>query len=182
LWPANHKFRDILLTYTASDNCGVSSTQVTVTSNEPIKSNEPEDQSPDWQIIDNTHIKLRAERLESGNGRIYTIKITVKDASGNSTSSNTTVTVPKSQNTSTSNLQVIASPNPSSNYFAVTLNSDVSDKVTLSIYNDKGILVNKIDNVAANSTVKLGQNLKPGTYFIEAVQAGTIQSVKVIKF
>ncbi len=181
LWPANHKFREILLKYAANDNCGVTNTQVTITSNEPIKSNEREDQSPDWQIIDNTHIKLRAERLESGKGRIYTIKITVTDASGNSTSSVTTVVVPKSQRTCAPNLQIIASPNPSSNYFTVKLNSDANDKVTVSVYNSKGVLLNRIDNISANGTIKLGQNLRPGTYIIQAVQAGAVQAVKVIK-
>lgn len=182
LWPANHKFRDILLTYAASDNCGITNKQMTITSNEPVTSNDPEDQSPDWQIIDNTHIKLRAERLRSGKGRIYTIKITVKDASGNITSSNTTVTVPKSQGTSTPHLQVTVSPNPSCNYFTVKLNSDANDKITIRIYNDKGVLLNKVDNINANSTIKLGQNLRPGIYFIEAAQAGAVKSVKVIKF
>lgn len=80
LWPPNHKMQDITVSYTATDNC-VSSPIVTVTviSNESVNGTGDGDTAPDWEITDNHHIKLRAERAANGNGRIYTITITVDD-------------------------------------------------------------------------------------------------------
>ena len=91
LWPANHKMVDVTLNYNATDNCGQPACQISrVTSNEPISSS-------DYAIMDAHHVKLRAERLGSGNGRIYTITITCTDASGNSSNQAVTVTVPHDQ-------------------------------------------------------------------------------------
>jgi hypothetical protein len=80
LWPPNHTMRDITLNYTASDNC-VSDPIVTVTvsSNEAVNGTGDGDTDPDWEIIDNHHVKLRAERAANGDGRIYTITVTVDD-------------------------------------------------------------------------------------------------------
>ena len=80
LWPPNHTMRDITLNYTASDNCvGTPVVTVTVSSNEPINGTADGDTDPDWEIIDDHHVKLRAERAANGDGRIYTITVTVDD-------------------------------------------------------------------------------------------------------
>jgi len=80
LWPPNHTMRDITVNYTASDNC-VSDPIVTITvsSNEPVNGTGDGDTDPDWEIIDIHHVKLRAERASNGDGRIYTITVTVDD-------------------------------------------------------------------------------------------------------
>jgi hypothetical protein len=92
LWPPDHKLKDITVDYSATDNCGIASSQMSVSSDEPVQSREKDDQSPDWQILDNHHIRLRAERLENGNGRTYSIKVTTTDVSGNENTATTTVT------------------------------------------------------------------------------------------
>ena len=80
LWPANHRMRDITLNYTASDNCVTTPiVTVTVSSNEAVNGTGDGDTDPDWEIIDNHHVKLRAERAANGDGRIYTITVTVDD-------------------------------------------------------------------------------------------------------
>jgi VCBS repeat-containing protein len=61
-----------------------------VTSNEPISSS-------DYQILDAHHVNLRAQRLGSGNDRIYTVTITCTDDVGQSTNQAVTVTVPHDQ-------------------------------------------------------------------------------------
>lgn len=80
LWAPDHRMRDITVNYTIVDNC-ISSPNVTIniTSNEPVNGTADGDTDPDWQVIDLHHIKLRAERASNGNGRIYTVTITVND-------------------------------------------------------------------------------------------------------
>ena len=91
LWPPNHKMVDVTANYNATDNCGPRTCQISsVTCNEPISSS-------DYAIVDGHHLKLSADRLGSGNGRIYTITITCTDASGNSSGRAVAVTVPHDQ-------------------------------------------------------------------------------------
>jgi hypothetical protein len=91
LWPPNHKMVNVTIIYNATDNCGQPVCKISsVTSNESISRS-------DYAIVDAHHVKLTADRLGSGNGRIYTITITCKDASGNSSSQALTVTVPHDQ-------------------------------------------------------------------------------------
>jgi len=89
LWPPNHKMRDVLINYTATDDSGSPACTLSVTNNEGTPA--------DWEIIDAHHVRLRAERAGSGNGRIYTITITCTDSSNNSSSQAVTVIVPHDQ-------------------------------------------------------------------------------------
>jgi hypothetical protein len=96
LWPPNHKMVPVTLEVAASDNCdrrptcGITS----VTSNEPVDGTGDGDLSPDWEMISNLKVKLRAERSGEGSGRIYTILVTCSDAAGNSASESVDVIVP----------------------------------------------------------------------------------------
>ena len=93
LWPPNHSMRDVMVDYTASDNCAGLNCVLSVTSNEPVEGTGDGDNSPDWQIVDNHHVRLRAERAGSGTGRIYTVTTTCTDAAGNVTTKSTPVIV-----------------------------------------------------------------------------------------
>jgi len=95
LWPPNHKMKNVSVDYTSTDNCpGPITCAVTVTSDEPQSGTGNGDQSPDWNILNDHHIKLRAERAGDGDGRVYTVKVTCTDAHGNTASGNKTVLVP----------------------------------------------------------------------------------------
>jgi hypothetical protein len=94
LWPANHKMNNITVSYTATDNCAAVSCVLSVTSNQPINGTGDGDTALDWEIVDATHVRLRAERAGNGNERIYTIAVTCTDASGNVTTKTTTVVIP----------------------------------------------------------------------------------------
>jgi hypothetical protein len=97
LWPPNHKMVDVTVNYSGADNCGLSSTvtcTLSITSNEPISGRGNGDKAPDWEIVDAHHVRLRAERNGSGAGRVYMIKITCVDRSGNTSSRVVNVTVP----------------------------------------------------------------------------------------
>lgn len=97
LWPPNHKMKVITADYTSTDNCpGPITCQITVTSNEPENGTGDGDAAPDWEILNDHHLKLRAERAGNGNGRIYTVKISCTDQYGNTGTGTRTVLVPKS--------------------------------------------------------------------------------------
>ncbi|HKG13075.1 MAG TPA: alpha-amylase family glycosyl hydrolase, partial [Pyrinomonadaceae bacterium] len=96
LSPANHKMRDVLVSYNASDNLsGVTTCSLGVASNEPVDGTDDGDTAPDWLVLDAHHLQLRAERSGTGTGRVYTITITCADAAGNTSASAVAVTVPR---------------------------------------------------------------------------------------
>ena len=86
--------RDVVINYSSSDNCGGTvSSVLTVTSDEPMDGTGDGDTGPDWEVINNQSVKLRAERSGSGDGRVYTITITATDAAGNTSTSSVEVRV-----------------------------------------------------------------------------------------
>ncbi len=98
LWPPNHKMVDAAISYNVVDNCASSSNitcTMSVTSNEPINRLGDGDTSPDWEVVDSNHVKLRAERAGNGTGRIYKITVMCIDSSSNPSNQNVTVSVPK---------------------------------------------------------------------------------------
>ncbi|MEO7445110.1 MAG: SBBP repeat-containing protein [Ferruginibacter sp.] len=93
LSPSNHTMRDVTIDYVVTDNCDVISA-ISVESNEPVNGTGDGDTDPDWIVVDNHHVKLRAERSAQGNGRIYTVTITATDPSGNTDVKTIDVRVP----------------------------------------------------------------------------------------
>ncbi|HEX5833267.1 MAG TPA: Calx-beta domain-containing protein, partial [Pyrinomonadaceae bacterium] len=86
LWPKNHKLRDVTINYSATDACGGVNCQITdITSNEPVNGTGDGDTSPDWEFVDEHHVRLRAESAGGSVGRIYTITVTCTDSAGNVT-------------------------------------------------------------------------------------------------
>jgi hypothetical protein len=90
IWPPNQKFVDVAINYGTSDSCSAPVCTLSVSSNEPGDGVE-------WQIVDAHHVRLLADRNGFGNGRIYTILITCKDAGGNVSTATVAVTVPHDQ-------------------------------------------------------------------------------------
>ena len=94
LWPPNHGMIDVTVSYGASDSCGSADCALAVSSNEPVNGLGDGDASPDWEIVDAHHVRLRAERAGTGTRRVYTITVTCGDGHGNVSTKTATVSVP----------------------------------------------------------------------------------------
>jgi len=100
LWPADHTLVPITIGITVEDACDAAPEWriLSVASNESDDAKGDSNTSFDWEIGGDHTLKLRAER--SGNskaGRIYTIVLSIADASGNTTVADLVVTVPHDQ-------------------------------------------------------------------------------------
>lgn len=95
LWPANHQFVPVGVSYSVTDYTGATCT-LAVTSNEPDKGLGDGDLPGDWRVVDPKKVELRAERAGTGNGRIYTLAVRCADPYGNASTAATTVMVPQS--------------------------------------------------------------------------------------
>ena len=95
LGPPNHKMVDVAALYQASDASGAASCAVSVSSNEPVNGTGDGNTAPDWVIVDDHHVQLRAERSGQGAGRIYTVAVTCQDAALNTASQSARVLVPR---------------------------------------------------------------------------------------
>jgi uncharacterized lipoprotein YddW (UPF0748 family) len=197
LFPPNHKMKNVTVSYNVTDNCGPVVTTLSVTSNEPDNGTGDGDVAGDWQIIDNHHLKLRAERAGNGNGRIYTITITATDAAGNVSTQAVTVTVPHDHsNAITSNrsmaetmaeevapahFTVKASPNPGVDHFLLTITSAESEGITLRVTDAVGRVIEARSGIAANVSLRIGSNYRPGTYYVELMQGKAKRTLTLVK-
>ena len=107
LWPPNHKLVPISIAAIATDVCDAAPKCqiVSVTANEPVLGPGSGNTTPDWIISDpgpkaspaTLGVQLRSERAGGGTGRVYTVNVSCSDASGNTVSALTTVTVAHDQ-------------------------------------------------------------------------------------
>lgn len=84
LWPPNHKMVPVSLDVEVTDNCEVVSCAViSVSSNENVNGRGDGNTSPDWQILGDLQVALRAERAGGGAGREYTLSVQCTDEAQN---------------------------------------------------------------------------------------------------
>src|SRR5262245_42238586 len=76
LWPPNHQLETVTIDYTVADNCGPVTTELIVSSS------EPSGRLADWEVVDEHHVRLRAES-DGPRGRTYWITVVATDAAGN---------------------------------------------------------------------------------------------------
>ena len=192
LYPPNHKMQEVLVQYQTSD-CTPVTTKLSVTSNEPQYGAGSGDTGPDWEIIDEHHVRLRAERSGNGTGRIYTLTITTIDSAGNTATATTTVTVPHDNSTLVkttqrigkeelmNGLKVQAIPNPTTDGFTIITKSSSGQIVTIQVTDNLGRIVERRTGLLPNGTICLGAHYRPGIYFMEIEQGGSIQTLKLLK-
>lgn len=104
LWPADHDLNDVGLAFTPNNNRAPSlDVLVTVTSDEG-SSNAPNGRGPRTQrkvdavLDENGTLWLRADRLDSGDGRVYRVTATVTDEAGLEAAANASVGVAQRPN------------------------------------------------------------------------------------
>lgn len=104
MWPPNHDLHEVSLSdcgVIVSDQCSGGPADLTslaitcVTSDEPADGEGPPGADIEW--IDDTRVRLRAEREGCGDGRVYHIHFEARDAAGNATPAVCDVTVPHDQ-------------------------------------------------------------------------------------
>jgi hypothetical protein len=89
LWPPNHQMVPVVVSVLALDNVDPApvSKIISITANESVAPG-------DIQITGDLTAKLAASKNAEGRGRIYTITVQCKDASGNAATRTVTVVVP----------------------------------------------------------------------------------------
>lgn len=96
LWPPNHNFRTINVAGVTDPNPGAR-INILITSifqDEPVKGPDSGNTSPDGQGVGTSTAQVRAERVESGNGRVYHINFTASNQFGGACAGTVTVGVP----------------------------------------------------------------------------------------
>jgi hypothetical protein len=186
LWPPNHKWNDITVNYTSTDNCGVVSCGLAVTSNQPANGHGDGNTNSDFQVVDDHHVRLRAERSGNSGQRIYSIKVTCTDQYGNSSNSTTTVRVPHHMvvtlNPGHGHTTVHVSPNPSPDNFTLHIETtETVEKINVKVIDLSGRILESRSNLSGDQTLRVGENLKPGVYFIQLQQGTEIKQIKLLK-
>lgn len=95
LWPPNHRFRPItVLGVTDANGDSIAITIDSIFQDEPVLAPNSGNTSPDGQGVGTATARVRSERVEDGNGRVYHINFTAGDGTGLSCSGEVLVSVP----------------------------------------------------------------------------------------
>ncbi|MEJ8844540.1 CHRD domain-containing protein [Lacibacter sp. H375] len=190
LWPANHKMRNVMVTYNSTDNCpGAVTCVLSVTSNEVMNGSGDGNTAPDWEIVNNHSVKLRAERSGAGTGRVYTITIRCTDQAGNTGVATTTVMVPHDMSvksranggrTGEGTLAVSVYSNPSKNYFTLSVEPGTRpENVTVRLFDMTGRMVEATNS--SSQIIRVGDKLGAGIYMAEIRSGNKVSLLKLIK-
>jgi rhodanese-related sulfurtransferase len=95
LWPPDRRMEPVTIAYDTTDNCSTVATQLVVSSSEAGRSPAATAATSDWQVIDEHHVSLRAERV-GGSERTYWITVVATDGAGNQSAGSVNVRVPAS--------------------------------------------------------------------------------------
>jgi hypothetical protein len=171
LWPPNHKMVNVYLEYSTSDNCALKNCSVLIHDNGSNSSHPVHD--PDWKIIDERHILLRAEFVERLRNRTYSIMIQCEDESGNSNSKTVQVSVAQ---TIPRVLQ-----NPTRSFFTLDFGYLQHHIVNFRVMDQFGRTVEEKRNLSALTRLAVGHGYKPGVYYIEVTSGKETHIIKAIK-
>jgi hypothetical protein len=201
LWPANHRMVNIPLDYNIINDCGKIYTEIYVYSNEPENGTGDGDMSPDWKIVDDHNILLRAERSAKGTGREYYVYIVVRDENWNFDSRQIIIKVPHDSG-NLSNSDIIYDnktksavilvpeeitpfnariwPNPSNGSFNLEIQSLSGELTVFSVFDITGKLIST-GKTSPKEFIRFGENLRPGMYQVTLQQGDKHKNIKVLK-
>lgn len=187
LWPANHKMKNVDVSYSSTDNCpGAVTCTLSVTSNEHVNGMGDGNTGDDWEIVNNHSVKLRAERSGAGTGRIYTITIRCTDQAGNTGVATTTVTVPHDMsarseaNGGRNTLAVSVYNNPTKNYFTLSVEPGTrAENVSVRLFDMTGRMVEAANS--ASQIIRVGSKLGAGIYMAEIKRGNEVSFLRLIK-
>ncbi len=74
-----------------------------------------------------------------------------------------------------------ALPNPSVSYFTVLATGNINTAISIRVIYVAGRIIEVRNNVYVGQTIKIGDNYRPGTYYVEAIQGKEKRSLKLIK-
>ncbi len=98
LWPPNHAYVDVAVVGATDPDGDLTTLRIVGITTDELTQGRRGDRCPD--AINNVQsARLRAERVESGNGRVYTLRYRAEDPGGNSCTGFVTVCVPPTQDT-----------------------------------------------------------------------------------
>ncbi len=78
-------------------------------------------------------------------------------------------------------LKVHAMPNPSNHYFTIITQGNAGQKLNITVFDVLERLVEARNNMPANGNIRIGDEYRPGIYFIKVVQGNEIKTLKLIK-
>jgi hypothetical protein len=78
-------------------------------------------------------------------------------------------------------LRVTVGPNPSRNYFTLSISSKSNDLVTVIISDNFGKLMERHERINPSGVLRFGDKLKTGFYLVEVIQGNVKETVKVLK-
>ena len=197
LWPANHEMVEIFLEYSAKDNSGKVTTSILIDSNEPESGLTGGDLFPDWEILDDRHIRLRAERAPNKSGRLYTVTIRAIDSVGNRAERYVRVTVPRNKpddlrkegwfnaekeaTNEGGDLACRVFPNPSASHFDVEVTSAASgDVISVQVLDVNGKTM-ETGKLWLDRTIRVGKDLPRGIYYAELRQGDQMLRIQLTK-
>ena len=96
IWPPLHQMIGVSLAVQVSEEVDAAPITriIAVTSNEPENGLGDGDMAPDFVVTGDLTATVRAERAGTGSGRVYSITVESRDASGNAGTKSIDVTVP----------------------------------------------------------------------------------------
>ncbi len=179
LWPPDHKMVQVPLDYSVYDNCGSTECQLYVYSNEPDNGTGDGDTAPDWEILDEHTLLLRAERSGTGSGREYHVIIECHDASWNYSYNEAVFKVPHDMD-GKAPFTIILWPNPTEYNFNLQVESEADNPIHVSVSDATGRVLSKY-RIRNDEIISFGSGLMPGIYFVEVKQGNNSETVVVFK-
>lgn len=183
LWPTTLQLKNVAVDYDVNDNCGPVTTSLSVTSSEPVTGGAYGNLAPDWVVVNNHMVQLRAERGLFSSGRVYTITITATDSTGNTSQQQVQVKVPRlPENPIPDGLLIVkALPNPTPTQFHVVTASTSAVPLSVKVTDITGKVIETRSGLPATGMFYLGANYAPGMYFLQVKQGQKSEVLKLVK-